>query len=88
MGRTLLVIALALPISLYSQKTPKQADVRIQNTPLTRDQELQIGKQFAGQVEREMEVIHNAEIEQWLTRLAKAWRGHRKPMPIRTTSSW
>ena len=72
MGRILLAIALTIPLSLYSQKTPKQADVRVQSTSLTRDQELQIGKQFAGEVEREMEVIHNTEIEQWLNQIGQS----------------
>src|SRR5438046_1338831 len=71
MGRMLFVVALAIPLSMYSQKVPKQLNVRIQNTSLTRDQELQIGKQFAGQVEREMEVIHNPEIEQWLNQIGQ-----------------
>ncbi|HEX4285495.1 MAG TPA: M48 family metallopeptidase [Terracidiphilus sp.] len=30
-----------------------------------------MGKQFAGQVEREMEVIHNAEIESWLNQIGQ-----------------
>ncbi len=71
MSRTLLVFALAVPLSTFSQHPPKQADVRVQKTSLSRDQELQIGKQFAGQVEREMEVIHNPEIENWLNRIGQ-----------------
>jgi len=71
MGRTLLLIALASPLLVYSQESPKQADVRIQRTSLTRDDEVQIGKQFAGQVEREMEVIHNPEIESWLNQIGQ-----------------
>ena len=71
MSRTLLVFALAVPLSTFSQHPPKQADVRVQKTSLSRDQELQIGKQFAGQVEREMEVVHNPEVEKWLNQIGQ-----------------
>lgn len=71
MGRTLLLIALAVPFVSYCQKPARQADVRVQKTSLSRDDELQIGKQFAGQVEREMEVIHNPEIESWLNQIGQ-----------------
>ncbi len=71
MGRTLLLIALALPLASLSQRPPQQSDVRVQRTSLSRDDELQMGKQFAGQVEREMEVIHNAEIESWLNQIGQ-----------------
>ena len=71
MSRTMLVIALTIPLTAYPQKPPKQADVRVQKTSLSRDQELQIGKQFAGQAEREMEVVHNPEIESWLNQIGQ-----------------
>jgi beta-barrel assembly-enhancing protease len=71
MNRTLLVIALILPLAAHPQKTPKQADVKVQRTSLSRDQETQLGKQFAGQVEREMEVVHNAEVEKWLNQIGQ-----------------
>ena len=71
MSRTLLVIALIVPLAAYSQKIPKQAEVKVQKASLSRDQEVQIGKQFAGQVEREMEVIHNPEIEKWLNQIGQ-----------------
>jgi beta-barrel assembly-enhancing protease len=83
MSRTLLVIALTFPLSLSSQRPPRQADVRVQGTSLTRDQEMQIGKQFASQVEREMEVVHNPEVEQWLNligqKLAKTTQANAYP---------
>lgn len=72
MNRTLLLIALASPLILSAQQPPRQADVRVQRTSLTRDDEVQIGKQFAGQVEREMEVIHNPEIEAWLNQIGQS----------------
>jgi len=71
MNRTLFVIALAVPLFAYPQRPPKQADVRVQKTSLSRDQELQIGKQFATEVEREMEVVHNPQIESWLNQIGQ-----------------
>ena len=74
MSRALLVIALIVPLTAYSEKAPKQpkqVEVKVQKTSLSRDQEMQLGKQFAGQVEREMEVIHNPEIEKWLNQIGQ-----------------
>ncbi len=71
MNRALFVIVLLLPLSAFSQRPTRQADVQVQKTSLSRDQELQIGKQFAGQVEREMEVVHNVEIEKWLNQIGQ-----------------
>ncbi|MFP5230276.1 MAG: M48 family metalloprotease [Acidobacteriota bacterium] len=41
----------------------------MQKTSMSRDQELQVGKQFAGEVEREVEVIRNPEVETWLNQI-------------------
>jgi beta-barrel assembly-enhancing protease len=71
MKRALFVMALLVPLSAFPQKPPRQADVQVQKTSLSRDQELQLGKQFAGQVEREMEVVHNADIEKWLNQIGQ-----------------
>lgn len=71
MNRKLFVIALLLPLSSYAQKPPRQVNVQVQKTSLSRDQELQIGKQFATQVEREMEVVHNPAIEDWLNQIGQ-----------------
>jgi Zn-dependent protease with chaperone function len=74
--RRVLLVVLVLSLSVYAAKAPKQAEVKVQKTSLTRDQEVQLGKEAAAQVEREMEVVHNPEIEAWLNqigqRLAKA----------------
>jgi Zn-dependent protease with chaperone function len=68
----LLLIALLLPFVSYSQKRPaKQSEVKIQKTSLTRDQELQLGKEAAAQVEREMEVVKNPEVEAWLNQIGQ-----------------
>ncbi|HEV2200346.1 MAG TPA: M48 family metallopeptidase [Bryobacteraceae bacterium] len=71
MSRRLLAIALSLPIAVYAQRPGKQAEVKIQKTSLSRDQEAQLGKESAIQVEREMEVVHNAEIEHWLNQIGQ-----------------
>jgi predicted Zn-dependent protease len=71
MIRKFLVIALAAPFIAWAQKPPKQAQVNVQKASLSRDQEIQIGKQFAAQVEREDEVIQNPEIEAWLNQIGQ-----------------
>src|SRR2546423_1112535 len=63
-------IALLLPAVAFPQKKPaKQTEVKIQRTSLTRDQELQLGKEAAAQVEREMEVVKSPEAEAWLNQI-------------------
>ena len=70
MKSRLLAIALLLPLAAFPQKKlAKQSEVKIQRTSLTRDQELQLGKEAAAQVEREMEVVKNPEIEAWLNQI-------------------
>ena len=83
MKRRLLVIVFTIPFILFGEKPARQADVKIQKTSLTRDQELQLGKEAAAQVEREMEVVQNPEIERWLNsigqRLAKTPQANAYP---------
>ena len=70
MSSRLLAIVLLLPAAALPQKKPaRQAQVNIQKTSLTRDQELQLGKEAAAQVEREMEVVKSAEVEAWLNQI-------------------
>jgi len=70
---TRLVLAFILPLVMQAAKPPvKQADVKVQRTSLSRDQEIQLGKEAATQVEREQEVIHNAEIERWLNQIGQS----------------
>lgn len=71
MNRTMFVIALLLPLSSYAQRPVRQVNVQVQKTSLSRAQELQLGKQFATQVEREMEVVQNPEIEKWLNQIGQ-----------------
>ena len=68
----LLAIALLFSAVAVPQKKPaKQQEVKIQKTSLTRDQELQLGKEAAAQVEREMEVMKNPEVEAWLNQIGQ-----------------
>src|SRR5260370_17500402 len=73
------VLALSIPLALFAQKAPKQTDVKVQRTSITRDQELQIGKEAASAVEREMEVVQNPEIERWLNQIGQ--RFPKAPQP-------
>jgi Zn-dependent protease with chaperone function len=67
-----LLLAFIVPFGLQGAKPPvKQAEVKIQKTSLSRDQEILLGKEAATQVEREQEVIHNAEIERWLNQIGQ-----------------
>ena len=70
MNRALFVIALFAPLSTFAQQG-RQADVQVQKTSLSRDQEMQLGKEAAAQVEREMEVVHNPEVEKWLNQIGQ-----------------
>ena len=66
----LLAIALLMPVAVFPQKKPaKQSEVKVQRTSLTRDQEMQLGKEAGAQVEREMEVVKSPEAEAWLNQI-------------------
>ncbi len=65
------LIILSFSLMAYAQRPAKQAEVRVQKTSLTRDQELQLGKEAATQVEREMEVVKNPEVEAWLNQIGQ-----------------
>src|SRR6266404_6814852 len=71
MTRRLLLIVLIIPIAGYSQRPARQAEVKVQKTSLTVDQERQLGKEAAAQVEREMEVVRNPEVEGWLNQIGQ-----------------
>ena len=66
----LAIILCAFPAAV-AQRPAKQVEVKVQRTSLTRDQELQLGKEAAAQVEREMEVVQNPEIESWLNQIGQ-----------------
>lgn len=69
MNRIALVLVFAFPLAALCQQPSRQAVVRVQKTSLSRAQEIEIGQQFSKQVEREMDVIHNAKIEAWLNQI-------------------
>ena len=52
-------------------KVPQQREVKVQKTSLTKDQELQLGKEAAAEVERTMEVVHDPQAEAWLNRIGQ-----------------
>jgi Zn-dependent protease with chaperone function len=61
----------------------RQKEVKVQKTSMTREQEIELGKQAAAQIERELEVMNNREIEAWLNsigqRLAKTPQANAYP---------
>src|SRR5205085_2299248 len=69
--RRAVLLGLSLFVAVYAQKAPKQTVVKAQKTSMTRDQEVQLGKEAASQVEREMEVVNNPEIEGWLKQIGQ-----------------
>lgn len=72
--RTLIALLLLLPTVAFPQKNakkPQQREVKIQKTSLNKDQELQLGKEAASEVERTMEVVKNPEIEAWLNSIGQ-----------------
>jgi beta-barrel assembly-enhancing protease len=71
MTRRLLALVISLPLALYPARTPRQVEVKVQKTSLTRDQEIELGREAAAQVEREMEVVKNPEIEAWLNQIGQ-----------------
>src|SRR4051794_24239451 len=59
----LLIISMALGAD---KKAPKQKEVKVQKSSIPLPKEIQLGKEAAAEVERQMEVVKNAEIEAWL----------------------
>src|ERR1700680_1706839 len=67
-----LLIFLVVPPGAVAQRKPaKQAEVKVQKTSLSRDQEIQLGKEAAADVERQMEVVKNPEAEAWLNQIGQ-----------------
>ena len=65
------VFALIFAIAGFAQRSGIQQEVKIQKTSLTRDQEIQLGKEAAAEVERTKEVVHNADVEAWLNQVGQ-----------------
>ena len=64
-----LVLAVFLQVYGADQKPSKQKEVKIQKSSISTEQEIQLGKEAAADVERQMEVVKNPEIEAWLNRI-------------------
>jgi beta-barrel assembly-enhancing protease len=71
MTKRILAFVTFLPLLVAADKAPKQQEVKVQRTSMTCEQEIQLGKEAASQVEREMEVIQNREIESWLNQIGQ-----------------
>ena len=69
MKRRILIALLAIPLLAPGQNTVKQKEVKIQKSSIPRDKEIELGKQAAGQIEREIELVRNQEAEGWLNRI-------------------
>jgi predicted Zn-dependent protease len=72
MQSRLFALLMLVPVAAFpDKKPPKQAVVNVQKTSLTREQETQLGNQAAAQVEKEMEVVHNPDVETWLNQIGQ-----------------
>jgi beta-barrel assembly-enhancing protease len=74
MLRRLLIISLTLPLIAFPQKNkkpPQQKEVKIQKTSLSRDQEIQLGKEAAAEIERTLEMVQNSALERWLNSIGQ-----------------
>src|SRR5215471_19054097 len=67
--RLSLLLGLSLLAYAADQKPPKQKEVKIQKSSMSKEQEIQLGKEAAANVERQMEVVKNPEVEAWLNRI-------------------
>jgi len=54
-----------------AEETGKQTEVKIQKTRITAEQEVQLGKEAAADVERQLEVLQNQEVESWLNEIGQ-----------------
>jgi predicted Zn-dependent protease len=67
----LLPLLLAVSLLAYGadKKAPQQKEVKVKKSSIPMAQEIQLGKEAAAEVERQMEVVKNAQIEGWLNRI-------------------
>ena len=77
MLRRLFALLLAASLGVGSlgaadAKKSKQREVKVQKSSVSKDQEVELGKQAAAEVERELEVIKNPEIESWLNKIGQS----------------
>src|SRR3974377_646415 len=66
-----LLVAASPALSAKKDKAPQQREVKVQKTSLTKEQEEQLGKEAAAEVERTREVVHNPEAEAWLNKIGQ-----------------
>lgn len=74
MNRPMLALAIASALAVpaaFAQKAAKQTQVKIQKTSISREDEIKLGKEAAAQIERELEVLKNAEVETWLNQIGQ-----------------
>jgi Zn-dependent protease with chaperone function len=72
MTRRILAVFLASVIaSSPALAEAKQREVKIQKSSISRDQEIDLGKQAAAEVEKALEVVKNREIEAWLNKIGQ-----------------
>lgn len=67
----LLAVAGGPAVCAEKKRAPQQREVKIQKTSLTKEQETQLGKEAAAEVERTMEVVHNPVAEAWLNKIGQ-----------------
>jgi Zn-dependent protease with chaperone function len=69
--RRLIPLLLAVSLLTYGadKKTLQQKEVKVQKSSISMAQEIQLGKEAAAEIERQMEVVQNAQIEAWLNRI-------------------
>ena len=72
MKRRVLIVLLAVPLLAPGQKTAKQKEVKIQKSSIPRDKEIELGKQAAAEIEREIELVRNRDVEAWLNRIGES----------------
>jgi beta-barrel assembly-enhancing protease len=71
MNRPLCALLLLVPLASWGQRPARQTEVKIQKTSLSRDQEIQLGREAAAEVERTKEIVKNPEIEGWLNQIGQ-----------------
>jgi len=61
------LLALSVAVSLLTfgadKKAPKQKEVKVQKSSISKTQEIQLGKETAAEVGRQIKVVNNPEIE-------------------------
>lgn len=64
-----IVLILSVPYAVQTSEAPGQRVVKVQKTNLTRDEEIQLGERVASSEERKLKLVHNSELERWLSQV-------------------